>query len=57
MGYSTHFGIEHLPKLATASTVAFDTETCQLQPEVGKLRLLQLILKFAKPLSLSIYGN
>ena len=42
MGYSTHFGIEHLPKLATASTVAFDTETCQLQPEVGKLRLLQL---------------
>ena len=37
-----YFGIEHLPKLATASTIAFDTETCQLQPQVGKLRLLQL---------------
>ena len=37
-----YFGIEHLPKLATASTLAFDTETCQLQPQVGKLRLLQL---------------
>lgn len=42
MGYKTFFGIEHLPKLATAITVAFDTETCQLQPQVGKLRLLQL---------------
>ena len=42
MSYTTYFGIEHLPKLETASTIAFDTETCQLQPEVGKLRLLQL---------------
>ncbi len=42
MAYTTYFGIEHLPKLETASTIAFDTETCQLQPEVGKLRLLQL---------------
>ena len=42
MSYKTFFGIEHLPKLATASTIAFDTETCQLQPQEGKLRLLQL---------------
>ena len=36
------FGIEHLPKLATASSIAFDTETCQLKPQEGKLRLIQL---------------
>ena len=42
MTYKTFFGIEHLPKLATASAIAFDTETCQLQPQEGKLRLLQL---------------
>ena len=42
MTYKVFYGIQHLEKLATAITIAFDTETCQLQPEVGKLRLLQL---------------
>ena len=40
--YEVHIGIEHLPKLDTAVSIAFDTETLQLQPERGKLRLLQL---------------
>ena len=35
-------GIEHLDKVATAPSICFDTETLQLQPEKGKLRLLQL---------------
>ena len=35
-------GIEHLSKLDTAQSLCFDTETLQLQPERGKLRLLQL---------------
>jgi ribonuclease D len=35
-------GVEHLHTLATAMTVAFDTETTGLQPEEGGLRLLQL---------------
>lgn len=35
-------GIEHLDKLRTAQSLCFDTETLQLQPERGKLRLLQL---------------
>ena len=35
-------GIEHLSKLNTAQSLCFDTETLQLQPERGKLRLLQL---------------
>nr|BAR22830.1 DNA polymerase I - 3'-5' exonuclease and polymerase domains [uncultured Mediterranean phage uvMED] len=35
-------GIEHLGKLATSHSLCFDTETLQLQPERGKLRLLQL---------------
>ena len=35
-------GIEHLKTLATATTICFDTETLQLQPERNKLRLLQL---------------
>ena len=42
MTYTTYFGIEHLDKVFHASSIVFDTETCQLQPEVGKLRLLQL---------------
>ena len=35
-------GVGHLHRLATAMTVAFDTETTGLQPEEGGLRLLQL---------------
>ena len=41
MTYTTYFGVEHLDKIFHATTIAFDTETLQLQPEVGKLRLLQ----------------
>lgn len=40
--YNVLFGIQHLDKIDTAISVAFDTETLQLQPEVGKLRLIQL---------------
>lgn len=36
------FGIEHLATLRDAKLVAFDCETTQLQPEEGKMRLLQL---------------
>ena len=35
-------GVEHLHRLSTAMTVAFDSETTGLQPEEGGLRLLQL---------------
>ena len=42
MTYTTYFGVEHLDKISTATVIALDTETCQLQPEIGKLRLLQL---------------
>ena len=35
-------GIGHLSKLNTATSLCFDTETLQLQPERGRLRLLQL---------------
>jgi DNA polymerase I-like protein with 3'-5' exonuclease and polymerase domains len=35
-------GVGHLHTLATAMTVAFDSETTGLQPEEGGLRLLQL---------------
>tara|TARA_R100001509_G_scaffold105043_1_gene62049 strand:+ start:1628 stop:3448 length:1821 start_codon:yes stop_codon:yes gene_type:complete len=48
MSYQVLFGMEHLFKLDTAVSVCFDTETCQLQPEVGKLRLLQLGCKTRK---------
>ena len=48
MSYQVLFGMEHLSKLDTAVSVCFDTETCQLQPEVGKLRLLQLGCKTRK---------
>jgi ribonuclease D len=41
MTYTTYFGVEHLDKIFTATRIAFDTETLQLQPETGKLRLLQ----------------
>jgi len=40
--YNVLFGIEHLDRISTSISIAFDTETLQLQPEVGKLRLLQL---------------
>ena len=40
--YSVYYGIEELKRLHTAHSIAFDTETLQLQPEEGKLRLLQL---------------
>ena len=42
MNYETFHGIEHLDKVRNASSICFDTETLQLQPERGKLRLLQL---------------
>ena len=40
--YSVYYGISELKRLRTAHSIAFDTETLQLQPEEGKLRLLQL---------------
>ena len=48
----THFkifyGIEHLHHLNTCISIALDTETLQLQPEKGKLRLIQLGCKVKK---------
>lgn len=35
------FGVQHLHTLQNATVVAFDCETTQLQPEQGKMRLLQ----------------
>ena len=40
--YSVYYGIQELKRLQTAHSIAFDTETLQLQPEEGKLRLIQL---------------
>jgi DNA polymerase I-like protein with 3'-5' exonuclease and polymerase domains len=40
--YTVHIGIEHLSELDTCVSLAVDTETLQLQPEKGKLRLIQL---------------
>ena len=40
--YSVYYGIAELKRLRTAHSLAFDTETLQLQPEEGKLRLIQL---------------
>ena len=42
MSAQVFHGIQHLDKIETASSVCFDVETLQLQPERGKLRLLQL---------------
>jgi DNA polymerase I-like protein with 3'-5' exonuclease and polymerase domains len=42
MSAQVFYGIQHLDKIETAASVCFDTETLQLQPERGKLRLLQL---------------
>ena len=41
MTYTTYLGFEHLSKLNTSTSIAFDCETTGLQPEVGGLRLLQ----------------
>ena len=40
--YNVLLGIENLSVLDTCVSLAFDTETLQLQPEKGKLRLIQL---------------
>lgn len=40
--YKIYYGIEELHRLNTCVNIAFDTETLQLQPEKGKLRLIQL---------------
>ena len=40
--YNLLFGVENLDVFDGSGTIAFDTETLQLQPEVGKLRLIQL---------------
>ncbi len=42
MGYKIFYGIEHLDLLEHATLIAFDTETTQLEPKSGGLRLLQL---------------
>ena len=42
MEYQTYFGIKHLDVLEHATLIAFDTETTQLEPKSGGLRLLQL---------------
>ena len=42
MGYTVYYGLEHLDRLEEAPLLAFDTETLQLEPEIGKLRLIQL---------------
>ena len=39
--YTVYYGIEHLSRVHTSTSIAFDTETLQLQPEKGKLRLIQ----------------
>ena len=40
--YKVLFGVEHLDAVNTCVSLAFDVETLQLQPEKGKLRLIQL---------------
>jgi len=42
MTFEVFHGIEHLKEIDTAVSICFDTETLGLQPEKGKLRLLQL---------------
>jgi len=46
--YEVLFGAEHLDRLRTSISLAFDSETTQLQPERGKLRLLQIGSRSAK---------
>ena len=40
--YTVYYGIENLHRLNTSISIALDTETTQLQPVVGGLRLIQL---------------
>ncbi len=40
--FNVYYGIEELHRLNTCISICFDTETLQLQPEKGKLRLIQL---------------
>ena len=40
--YKVYYGIRNLAKVNTCTSIAFDCETLQLKPELGKLRLLQL---------------
>jgi DNA polymerase-1 len=40
--YKVVFGLQHLSELQDSHEIAFDTETLQLQPEYGKLRLIQI---------------
>ena len=40
--FKIYTGIEELHRLNTSISIALDTETLQLQPEKGKLRLIQL---------------
>jgi len=40
--FTVYRGVEHLDKVATCVSLAIDVETLQLQPEKGKLRLVQL---------------
>ena len=42
MSFEILYGIENLKEIETALSICFDTETLALQPEKGKLRLLQL---------------
>ena len=50
--YTVHHGIEHLDAVFHCISVAFDTETLQLQPEKGKLRLIQLGCEVSKTIVL-----
>ena len=40
--YSVYKGISELKRIRLSTSIAFDTETLQIQPEKGKLRLIQL---------------
>ncbi|MFZ9095533.1 MAG: DNA polymerase [bacterium] len=46
--YKVRFGLEHLADLQDSPQLAFDTETLQLNPEPGKLRLIQVGCKEKK---------
>ena len=40
--FNIYYGIDELRRINTSISIALDTETLQLQPERGKLRLIQL---------------